>query len=130
MILKSDVSVMIVFDQSLICTFTSIYYNRRAYNKQNYKLSSILYAISCKGLDLVQFLRKTFLKGKETLTSMTDSRISGADEPRAISVRLDTVSFQMRTVATDVSPLGRVMVTSFSCSTKITYWCFSTVAVR
>lgn len=46
---------------------------------------------------------------------MTESRISGALEPRAMSVRLDTVSFHMRTVATDVSPLGKVMVTSFSC---------------
>lgn len=46
---------------------------------------------------------------------MTDSRISGALEPRAMSVRLDTVSFHIRTVATDVSPLGIVIVTSFSC---------------
>lgn len=47
-------------------------------------------------------------------TSMTESRISGAEEPRAMSVRLDTVSFQIRTVVTVVSPLGLVMVTCFS----------------
>lgn len=45
---------------------------------------------------------------------MTESRISGAEEPRAMSVRLDTVSFQTLTVVTVVSPLGLVMVTSFS----------------
>lgn len=45
---------------------------------------------------------------------MTESRISGAEEPRAMSVRFDTVSFQTLTVVTVVSPLGLVMVTSFS----------------
>lgn len=53
-------------------------------------------------------------------TSITESSISGALEPRAMSVRLDTVSFQIRTVITDVSPLGIVMVTSFSCWPKHT----------
>lgn len=33
-----------------------------------------------------------------------------------MSVRLETVSFQIRTVVTVVSPLGLVMVTSFSCN--------------
>lgn len=53
-------------------------------------------------------------------TSITDSSISGALEPSAMRVRLDTVSFQIRTVATEVSPLGMVMVTSFSCGPKHT----------
>ena len=47
-------------------------------------------------------------------TSMTDSRISGAEEPRAISVRLDTVSFHTRMVVVVVSPLGLLMTISFS----------------
>ena len=33
-------------------------------------------------------------------TSMMAKRISGAEEPRAIRVRLETVSFQMRTFVT------------------------------
>lgn len=48
------------------------------------------------------------------VTSMTESKISGAEEPRAMSVRLETVSFQIRTVVTVVSPLGLVMVISFT----------------
>lgn len=55
-------------------------------------------------------------KCNELCTSITESRISGAEEPSAMSVRLDTVSFQIRTVATVVSPLGLVTVTTFSCS--------------
>lgn len=45
---------------------------------------------------------------------MTDSRISGALEPNAMRVRLETVSFQILTVAVVVSPLGLFMVISFS----------------
>lgn len=62
-------------------------------------------------------------------TSITESSISGALEPRAMSVRLDTVSFQIRTVITDVSPLGIVMVTSFSCWPKHTI-CVSVLDVN
>ena len=48
------------------------------------------------------------------MISMIDNIISGADDPSAISVRFDTVSFQMRTHTTVVSPSGLRTVTSFS----------------
>ena len=47
-------------------------------------------------------------------TSMTDNMISGADEPSAMSVRLDTVSFHICTVKVTFSPSGFVTVTSRS----------------
>lgn len=65
---------------------------------------------------LLYMLRICCCKCNELCTSITESRISGAEEPSAMSVRLDTVSFQIRTVATVVSPLGLVTVTTFSCS--------------
>ena len=37
---------------------------------------------------------------------MHESRISGAEEPRAISVRLATVAFQMVTLTSRRSPVG------------------------
>mmetsp|Transcript_20272 Transcript_20272/g.71692 ORF Transcript_20272/g.71692 Transcript_20272/m.71692 type:complete len:212 (-) Transcript_20272:445-1080(-) len=46
--------------------------------------------------------------------SMTASRISGADEPSAISVRLAIVSFHTSTRATSVVPFGSLYVTTFS----------------
>ncbi|PVD26113.1 hypothetical protein C0Q70_13781 [Pomacea canaliculata] len=44
--------------------------------------------------------------------SMMDSKISGAEEPRAMRVKLETVSFQIRTLTTVVCPLGFLMTIS------------------
>ena len=37
------------------------------------------------------------------------------EEPKAMSVKLETVSFQMATVITVTSPFGSFTLTSFSC---------------
>merc|ERR1719369_669648 len=52
--------------------------------------------------------------------SITDSIISGAEEPKAMRVRLATVSFQTLTTMTcDFPVLGSLTETSFSCAVII-----------
>ena len=54
-------------------------------------------------------------KNPEVMISMTESKISGAEDPRAIRVRLATVAFHVSVWITRILPLGRVTFLTASC---------------